>query len=161
MTDSKTVVEDLAAWLTGIWDEEEVWARAVLDRSEPWKGEWVNDENLALRTRNGWVLASHGGKPFAFGLLDHIVRHDPASVLARIAADRKILALHSFHMVPSLDSRLQPIPGSRRPHCDTCASQDENGEDWPCVTVRLLAEPHADKPGFRSEWLVERQGVER
>jgi hypothetical protein len=134
---------DLAAWLTAVWGEEEVCARAVMDRSEPWKGEWVNDENLALRTRNGWMLASHGGKPFAFGLLDHIVRHDPASVLARIAADKEILRLHSGD------------------NDEACQSYAGNWIYEPCETLRLLASPYADREGFRSEWLVERQGLEQ
>lgn len=130
-------MDDLVAWLTRIWDQQEVQARAVLDRSAPWDGQWVNDENLALRTYNGWVLASNRGEPFAFGLIDHIVNHDPAAVLARIAADRQILAMHTgFHECPSPDDNCGWVTDDR------------------CATLRLLAQPYADRPGFRDEWRV-------
>ena len=125
VTDSKTVVEDLAAWLTQIWDEEERLAKAAL----------------------GYETSDHDG-PFLrhtvdyLGpeLADHIAAHDPASVLARIAADRKILALHS---------------GEQDWPC-----QVGNYVEEPCETRLLLASRYQDRPGFRPEWSVERQGVE-
>jgi hypothetical protein len=68
-------------------------------------------------------------------------------VLARIAADRKILELHSYE----LNRFGQPIrPGD--PRCTTCASQDENGERWPCGTVRLLASPYKGREGWQEAW---------
>jgi hypothetical protein len=129
VTDSKTVVEDLAAWLTAVWDEEERAMLAGRDEREitflrdDHGGPRPDDEYLAVHVGAGWVLA-------------------------RIAADRKILEIHS--------------PDPREPEvCTTCGEPLEYTVSWPCETARVLASPHADRPGFRSEWLVERQGVEQ
>lgn len=63
-------------------------------------------------------------------------------LLTYIIRDRKILALHSGD------------------NDEPCQSYAGNWIYEPCETLRLLASPYADRPGFRSEWLVERQGVE-
>lgn len=120
MTDSKTVVEDLAVWLTAVWDEEERLATYALGR--PW-----------LKTK------LYPDEPWHF-----LPLYQPELALARIAADRKILALHTgTHECPSFD--------------DNCGWW----EDIYCPTLLVLASAHADHPGFRPEWLVERQGVEQ
>lgn len=135
-------MEDLAAWLTAVWDEEERLARlAGGDR-------WILDGSI--------VHESHPSREVVDWVYDeadeHIVAHDPASVLARIAADRAILELHGVAWNAEV--------------CTVCHHPHEDGETldndaWPCLTVRLLASPYADREGFRSEWLVERQGVEQ
>lgn len=101
-------MNDLAAWLTRIWDEDEQWARQI-------------------------------GQPDGF----HPDPYEPeapahhAKLLARIAADRKILALHSGSAV----------------YCAwTHDDRDTHQSYGPCDTVRLLAMPHADRPGYREEW---------
>lgn len=60
----------------------------------------------------------------------HIARHDPAAVLRRCASDRKILALH------------EPVTGFSGQQCTVCVGcwATEEGEDWPCETLRLLAD---------------------
>jgi hypothetical protein len=58
----------------------------------------------------------------------------PASVLARIAADRKILELHAA------------LPGPYWPFCEAC------GGHWPCLTVRLLASPYKGREGWQEAW---------
>jgi hypothetical protein len=62
-------------------------------------------------------------------------------VLARIAADRQILALHT----PFKSSM-----GYRE--CPTCGSTGVDGDGSYCPTAKLFALPHADRPGFREEW---------
>ncbi|WP_328657903.1 DUF6221 family protein [Streptomyces sp. NBC_00334] len=66
----------------------------------------------------------------------HIVEHDPARVLREIDAKRQIVALHS-----------DPRGGD-----PSCSSLDypENAED--CETLRALALPYADRPGYRDDW---------
>lgn len=61
----------------------------------------------------------------------HMVRHEPAAVMRRCQADRKIVALHCV----SSDSL-------SRPECRTCVGNwtTETGEDYPCETLRALAE---------------------
>jgi hypothetical protein len=60
-----TDAEMIRAFLAARLDEDERIARGVQDNSAPWNGEWANDRNGALRTRNGWVLAYlPDGRPF-------------------------------------------------------------------------------------------------
>jgi Family of unknown function (DUF6221) len=89
-------VDDLIAFVRARLDEDEAAARAVEDNSEPWPGQWEADGNYALRTHNGWVLATAGtpGGEFRPGVLAHIARHDPARALRDVAADRLILAVY-------------------------------------------------------------------
>ena len=68
-------------------------ATNIRDLSEPWDGQWVADGNHALRTYNGWVLATSGAEEFAPGLSAHVARHDPARVLREVAAKWQIVAL--------------------------------------------------------------------
>lgn len=126
-------MSDLIAWLRAQLDEDERVAQAVEDRSEPWPGQWQNDDGYALRTRNGWVLAHNQGKPYAPGLVDHIARHDPARALAEVDAKRKILDLH------------KPVAITGNVCC-------ADANRYPCHTVRLLAQPYAGRPGWREEW---------
>lgn len=71
---------------------------------------------------------------------EHIARHDPARVLAEVAAKRAILELHE---------------GSHE-----CSVYDHNGEidnctwviDGGCSTVLLLAQPYAGHPHFHPSW---------
>lgn len=40
-------------------------------------------------------------------------------------------------------------------HCLTCTSAqawDEKAGESNCLTLRLLAPPYADRPGYREEW---------
>jgi hypothetical protein len=68
----------------------------------------------------------------------HVYRWTPKRVLAELDAKRQILDVH------------QPDDVLDQPHCITCG--DWPTVPWPCRTVRLLALPYADKPGYREEW---------
>ncbi|MFD8254950.1 DUF6221 family protein [Streptomyces werraensis] len=71
----------------------------------------------------------------------------PARVLREIDAGRQLLALHL--PTPYQDE------GDRWPGCTTCSWRDEMDDlqvRYPCKTVRLLALPYADRPGYREEW---------
>lgn len=80
----------------------------------------------------------------------HIARHDPARVLAEVAAKRRIVELHTPKDPPGLHL------------CPVCVSWEiwrsqEPGEslpldDAPCETLRLLALPFADHPAYETEW---------
>jgi hypothetical protein len=147
VTDSKTVVEDLAVWLGRIWDEEEEialtaagWDRSGRKRAN---GQWVRAGISSVEDDERRSVIYDDNDQVSGSVADHIVRHDPASVLARIAADKEILRLHSGD------------------NDEACQSYAGNWIYEPCETLRLLASPYADREGFRSEWLVERQGVEQ
>lgn len=60
--------------------------------------------------------------------------------LAECDAKRRIIAEHSVVYVPP--------PGSPYPVNDSCPVCDQ----LPCLTLRLLALPFADRPGYREEW---------
>lgn len=108
------MMDDLAAWLTQIWDEDEAAAR------------------------DGDAACWHIDYCDAAGSAFH-ERFTPPLMLARIAADRRILEVHEP------DPRLPSV-------CTTCGEPLEYTVDWPCETVRLLASPYADRPGYREEW---------
>jgi hypothetical protein len=67
----------------------------------------------------------------------HAALHDPAAVLRRIAADRKLIALH--HPVIDRTGWRHGDYGDVRPACAECGSQD-TATAWPCDTIRFLAE---------------------
>ena len=111
----------------GIWNVE--------DRST---GTFVVVQDQWNRTAE--VVPTYGGMH-----TDHIARHDPARVLAEIAAKRQIL-----------DEHFNVNEGS----CGTCVEgkwgyPTHGGslpQDYPCPTLRLLALPYADHPDYRDEW---------
>lgn len=64
-----------------------------------------------------------------------IETNDPASVLRRIAADRKTFAEHQVHECGDVDGCALE-PGHQRAFCNQCRP----GVLWPCPTVLHLAE---------------------
>lgn len=120
--------DDLAAWLTAIWDErqracqeaqEAIEAHSALSADGTLELRWM----LQLRRdgvfQTGWTMP---GPP------------TPAEDLARIATERAILKLHSPNQVAD------------KPWCDT------DQLTWPCRTVRLVAVAYAARPGYQDAW---------
>ena len=147
MTEQQTV--DLVEWLTKVWDEEERAAKAcfsinvladMLNGIQPPR--WVRDGARIYddRARGNGQPIVRVGHSWAREI-DHIVTHDPASVLARIAADRAILDLHAQAWDTSKDERAEPYD-----HCATCWG------GWPCPTLRLLASPYKGREGWQENW---------
>jgi hypothetical protein len=146
-----TAVDDLATWFTQIWDEREQAARDEMKlveyAREAWRAEyavsyqWVRN----VANNNGSVVSSL----FAPGA------PTPQEVLARIAADRQILALHHP------DRHLENWFWLER-ECAECKHRwhkwlpdkppTEIGPEQGCPTVRLLALPYADRPGYQEAW---------
>lgn len=149
-----SAVEDLAAWLTAVWDEEERLASDDLTPG-PWTLEYECPEGEHDHDWDEvWIAGHHRSTVAGFNErytcaprdAAHIVRQQPASVLARIAADRKILADYQRLLFDDPLRRTDYFRGQR---------------DALEYVVKHKAEQYADREGFRSEWLVERQGVER
>lgn len=122
---------DLVTWLTQVWDEDEALATSALDLSKVHiptgdgyeiRYTWMRELLLNDKLQSGWTMEAAS---------------TPASVLTRVAADRKILALHA-----------QTWDQGRYETCDTCWGE------WPCVTARLLAQPYADREGWQEAWRV-------
>lgn len=130
---------DIAAFLNARLDEDEAIARAVDDNSAPFDGQWKNDNNVALRTYNDWVLAyKPNAEPWRTGVLDHIARHDPARVLAEVATKRAIVGLWR--------------------HADAAYQRDEYDPEQGAAESALsdvlvhLALPYADHPDYDESW---------
>ena len=86
---------------------------------------------------DGTVTSSYDGDVVAVSDADHIVRWDPARVLAEVDAKRRILDLH--HAEDGC--------------CYTCSDKrGDSAERAPCPTVCLLALPMAGRDGYREEW---------
>jgi hypothetical protein len=132
-------VDDLAAWLTEIWDEAEKAARFTVELTEH---SYPADE---FQIHWGWSrLTTHrtngsGGASLALGA------PSPSEVIARIAADRQILALHSYAVDPN-----------QWVDCAVCGEVGHETEGInECLHRRLLASAYADRPGYQEAWKPE------
>lgn len=119
-------MDDLAQWLRVQLDTDEQTARATA-----WDGSGnkLNWELIASAT------IDVGGDEFYVGdrtIANHMMTWQPARVLTEIDAKRRIMAEHL------------PI--------DPCDAHDASCETVACDTLRLLALPYADRPGYRKEW---------
>lgn len=134
-------MSDLAAWLRAQLDEDERVARVA--SPGPWRVDSETYAEAIYGASDEAVIAGGrwGGEASVFDSTAdaiHIARHDPARVLAEVAAKRKILELH-------------PAAGllSAPDLCGSCAAYP-----GPCDTLRLLALPYAGMRGWREEWRV-------
>ena len=151
-------MDDLVTWLHAAYDEDERVARETPEESRTWSHKSFVDysaPDLPMDDHTLWfgdrVVGEVG---FGDGEIlpdeaEHIARHDPARVLAEVDAKRRILDEH---------------PPIREPYgwagrCQRCIDGDDpwaKEAEWPCLTVRLLALPYADWPGYRPEWAPDR-----
>ena len=137
-------MDDLVRWLAEQLDEDERIARAAT--SGPWTLDDESYPETVYSAAKVDVVAGGrwGGEASVFESTadaQHIVRHDPARVLREIDAKRKLLALHEPGETEYVDGDV----------CMVCSERGE-GPYYPCVTLRLLALPYADRPGYRDEW---------
>lgn len=76
-------------------------------------------------------------------VLDYLDHFDAARVLRDVEARRRIVAMHHYDN------------DGYGPCCYVCADTDQTGSregDWPCDTLKLLALPYADAPGYDEAW---------
>lgn len=130
-----------AEFLTARWDEIEGDSKAAgRGYPAPWKVWPVAphvphaDVTAYVRSADDMMVTGQVENLVAA----HVASHDPAYVLADIAAKRQILVLHHEDQGFCIEDEYFP---TRDP--------------WPCVTVRLLAAPFADHPDFDPAWRVE------
>lgn len=130
-------MSDLVAWLTKILDEDERWAAsgANFHNWSP-RNPWQLDDAVSVRDiavngiRVGTISTDYD---------EHVTRHDPASVLADIAAKRAII---DEYVARDKDADLMLGPD--------CLRQRE----WSGLrlAVQLMATGYAARPGYRDEW---------
>ena len=107
------MTDGMVAWLRGVLDETEREAREALQPTtllSQFTGEHHREPgwgwSLAmgdLRNTVGAALRPGGGT-----ICDHIARHDPRAVLARVEAERALLALWDADEVPSIGLAYDP-----------------------------------------------------
>jgi Family of unknown function (DUF6221) len=133
---------DITAFLGARLDEDERAAKAAClqRRSLAWSvdpEEWA--AGVGVKDGEGKSVAVAHGTYRA----EHIARHDPARVLADVAAKRAIVALHDdeggAHECVGHDSAWGTVTDYERD----------------CRTLRLLAAPYADHPDFDPAWAVD------
>jgi hypothetical protein len=131
---------DLIAALRAALDAEFEIAQATANEDDD---SWdAGDRNLSSA-----VIERESGAPVVHGSYDHlgwdtrrhIAAHDPAFVLADIAAKRKLIDLHAkSHPCPAFDQ----YPGGK-PFVDP----SPQWRSEPCATLRLLAEAYGIREG--------------
>ncbi|EPD94626.1 hypothetical protein HMPREF1486_03179 [Streptomyces sp. HPH0547] len=134
------MTEDLVAWLRTQLDDDE---SAALGAKGDTSGRWTQDDGPP----EDIVLFDKSGK-LTLGQARHIGRHDPARVLREIDAKRRITEVH--HVVGGWQDEDGHDLGDG---CEECGHSEEYSDrgGW-CETLRLLALPYADRPGYREEW---------
>jgi hypothetical protein len=135
-------------------DHMVVWLREALDAAQrgaeaatqgPWhvtEYNWQTDFDAGIGTSPGEVdIVGHGYEGGGVERVEdarHIVRHDPAAMLRRIASDRKILEAH-----PHATRVINPVSGTPSAGfgCETCHDWDGVPEGrGNCATILALAE---------------------
>lgn len=148
---------DIAQFLAARLDEDEAAAEAASHYvlREKWHAvEWYDGEFVASGRRTAHVdIHGLAGAPITSrGALrredaEHIARHDPARVLAEVAAKRRVLARH----YGSTSTPLRAI-------CEGCAYNyadiDPRYHLDECPELRDLAAIYADHPDFDPSWRV-------
>lgn len=160
-------MDDLAKWLRIQLDADE----AVIEAPESWtefdestQGTRRVDVDHSIERVVACTRAWRGV---------HIARHDPARVLREIGAKRRLLDLHTPEWATVEWPHDQNGKGEAQV-CRSCGNRDiDSWVNWrpavgeagvlpdgvkppyvvaPCPTLRLLALPYADRPGYREEW---------
>lgn len=140
-------------------DRMVVWLREAMDAAQH-DAETAGGDEWRLQDHPSDVVAIYDskGEPVVYdegwpteAQKAHIVRNSPAAMLRQIAADRKILDLHTTpHTVVEL--AVEPVGELFCGECDgPCTHKGEAecaicGQDG-CDTLRLLAEGHGWKGG--------------
>jgi hypothetical protein len=142
-------VNELVEWLRPQINEDELKARAAaLSGSERWTEDsaWLTDMLDPLpsqrRAHPGYVPMITREE------ISHIAHWDPVRVMAEADAKRRIVRTHEGRH----ECRAAWAPDAGRGEDEWTHGEREYEADEPCPTLRLLALPYADQPGYRDEW---------
>jgi len=133
---------DITAFLAARLDEDEAAvheAAAFYDDADENGVSWRGHEGENQNGSTHFWLVPHLGVIYDPASGRHIVRHDPARVLAEVKAKRAILARHSTGT-----GSLREFGGW---YCEVC--------DDGCAEVPVLAAVYADHPDYDPAWRVE------
>jgi hypothetical protein len=116
----------------------------------------------ALSYSPRWIMAHD--MPDAFpGVVEQIMRWDPARVLAECAAKRRIVEIHAVEHLEKVvyDYSAGKYLDARVPWdvCSICIDLDYTDDegavaplDYPCPTIGALAAVYAEHADYRPEW---------
>lgn len=141
-------MDDLVRWLKAQLSADEAAAEDTLTpelRAGRFRGKEIPRWRI---TKYGeGIIDEDGGRIRAQQIFPaeaaHVIRHDPSRVLREIDAKRRTLALHSAptgHGCSTTDKTGYNL------------NYDEVSPEDACTTLRLLALPYADRPGFQEGW---------
>jgi hypothetical protein len=136
------VSEGLVEWLKAQLAEDERVAREALQG--PLEERWRSSYHLVKQRGyiNATELRDMVIAESKIGTARHIARWDPSRVLREVEAKRKIIKLHP------LTTYTDEEPGYSQVLNDHVCP----GDQTPCETLRLLALPYSDRPGFQENW---------
>jgi len=123
-------MDDLVRWLGEQLDEDERIARAAT--RGPWVQSGIGDYGWTVDFGRPGAGVETADSDQGLADADFIAAHHPARVLREIDAKRRIIAEHALNGWVCDNGEVEQV--------------------FPCTTLRLLALPYADRPGYRDEW---------
>lgn len=148
-------MEDIVRWVGEQLDTDERILRAAADElgGLPLGGEWTYDGQYVLATHERNLVAVGSQDFMSVEIGRHIKEWDPSRVLREIDAKRKLLILH--RPVRRADfTESDGSPAGPMVVCHECDANttDADWPDTPCWTLRFLAAPYDDRPGYKEDW---------
>lgn len=145
-------MDDLVAWLRNrIGDDYEMAQVADALTRPPWVSQVTRDASDYNEGKivdgDGLAVVHVEDQTPERAVAEHIARWDPARVLAELDAKRRILDEHERTECQGHAEPWVEHGAACRYRCWVCG-----GDRYPCATLRLLAVPYADQPGYRDEW---------
>lgn len=152
-------MSDIVAFITAQLDADEQTALLVTEGTRGWTvNDWVAEDGDVVFAGSDFEHDITEGRfvahafpleplaPVAASIAAYIARHDPARVLADIAAKRAILALHA-----PIASDVSPV-GELLCEAETVGDNHYHSTPWPCPTLCILATIHAGHPDYDESW---------
>lgn len=136
-------MDELVRWLGEQLDEDERTARAAT--LGPWVQSGIGDYGWTVDFGRPGAGVETADTEQGLADADFIAAHNPARVLREIDAKRQVLKLHS----PSEFGPWVGADDDDEPACRVCGDLTVR---FPCRTLRLLALPYADRPGYLESW---------
>jgi predicted RNA-binding Zn-ribbon protein involved in translation (DUF1610 family) len=163
---------DVVGFLTACLDEDERVARQGMVGRSPEREDlgdydpdvWAAHDQRCADWDASWHTHKCGWRT-GEGLDDKCGCGVPARVLADVEVKKRLLDVHAEGQVVRLNPAtapsfsmtigdLAPDPILLSKSGETVDVCQECGRAWPCDTVRLLAHPYRDRPGFDPAWTV-------
>lgn len=141
--------DDLVPQILAAIEETERLASALISTVNPTTGEWVpaGPHGTEIRDSRDHLVVKHSWPDE----IAHIIRHDPAAVLRRCAADRRRLERHT-----------PDTTGDGYFYCTTCGGggKHEFPVEWPCEDLLDVADSYGVAPESHTVRGVDLSGID-